>query len=135
MGSDSTHQNLDEACFSTSMRIVECTLESIKDKEKKAKTAKDLFNFITKSLGVLQEDGVFAFYVYLKSEKDQETKMNEIVEMKTVELLNDIINKSLDCSLEKVKLLADDINTLLLAKSLIEKTLIYARYQAKSLSD
>ncbi len=135
MGNDSTHQNLDERCFSTSIKIVEGTLVNIEDKEKKEKKAKDLFNFITKSLGVLQEDGVFAFYVYLKSEKDRETKMNETIEKQTVELLKNITGKPLDCTLEKIKSLADNINTLLLAKSLIEKTLIYARYQAKSLSD
>ncbi len=135
MGNDSTHQNLDERCFSTSIKIVETILLKIEDEEKKEKKAKDLFNFITKSLGVLQEDGVFAFYVYLKSEKDRETKMNETIEKQTVELLKVITDKPLDCTLEKIKSLAEDLNTLLLAKSLIEKTLIYARYQAKSLSD
>ena len=135
MGNISTSNNLDKKCFSYSIRIVEDALKDNEEQESEEKKAKDLFNLITKSLGVLQEDGVFAFYVYLKSEKDKKVKMNEIIEKQTIELLKEIIDMQLDCTLEKIKSLAEDIDTLLFAKSLIEKTLIYARYQAKSLSD
>ena len=129
MGNDQPSNNLDKECFSYSIRIVEDTLKNAKDQKKKAK---NLFILLNKSLGVLQEDGVFAFYVYLKSEKDEDK--NEIEKQK-IELLKDTIDRQVDSTLEKIKSLANDINTLLLAKSLIEKTLIYARYQAKSFSD
>lgn len=132
MGNDQPSNNLDKECFSYSIRIVEDTLKNAKDQKEKKKKAKNLFILLNKSLGVLQEDGVFAFYVYLKSEKDEDK--NEI-EKQTIELLKDTIDRQLDSTLEKIKSLATDINTLLLAKSLIEKTLIYARYQAKSFSD
>jgi uncharacterized linocin/CFP29 family protein len=125
--------NLDKKCFSCSLEIVKA-LNNVKEAERKKK-AKELFNFITKSLGILQEDGVFAFYVYLKSEKDEKSCTINVIEKETVNLLKESINDQLNASLEKIQLLAEDINTLLLAKSLIEKTLIYARYQVKSQSD
>jgi uncharacterized linocin/CFP29 family protein len=125
--------NLDKKCFSCSLEIVKA-LNNVEDVKRKKK-AKELFNFITKSLGILQEDGVFAFYVYLKSEKDEKSYIINAIEEETVNLLKENINNQLNASLEKIQLLAEDINTLLLAKSLIEKTLIYARYQAKSESD
>ncbi|MGC1119593.1 MAG: hypothetical protein WBA22_00745 [Candidatus Methanofastidiosia archaeon] len=125
--------NLDKKCFSCSLEIVKA-LNNVKEAERKKK-AKELFNFITKSLGILQEDGVFAFYVYLKSEKDEKSNTINAIEEETVNLLKESINDQLNASLEKIQLLAEDINTLLLAKSLIEKTLIYARYQVKSESD
>lgn len=119
--------NLDKECFSSSTRIAG-VLSNVKEDERKKK-AKDLFNIITKSLGVLQEDGVFAFYVYLKSEKE------ETIEKETIKLLNKVFKKNMSYTLEDIRNITDDINTLLFAKSLIEKTLIYARYQAKSMSD
>jgi hypothetical protein len=133
MGNNPTSKNLDKECFSCSIEIVKGTLKGIKDQKEKKKKAKNLFILLNKSLGVLQEDGVFAFYVYLKSEKDEDKK-NEKIEEQTIKLLNGTIDQQLD-TLEKIKSLATDINTLLLAKSLIEKTLIYARYQAKSFCD
>lgn len=120
--------NLDRECFSFSMKIVEA-LTNIEDEKEREKEAKNLFNIITKSLGVLQEDGVFAFYVYLKSEKEK------TIEKETINLLNKVFDKNMNCTLENIKEITNDINTLLFAKSLIEKTLIYARYQAKSMSD
>jgi len=93
------------------------------------KLAKNLFNIITKSLGVLQENGVFAFYVYLKSEKEK------TIEKETINLLNKVFDKNMNCKLKDIREFTNNINTLLFAKSLIEKTLIYARYQAKSMSD
>lgn len=113
------------------MKIVE---EFKKVPEADKKKAKGSFNLITKSLGILQEDGVFAFYVYLKSESNKGSEMSVIIEKETVELLKNV-NSQLTANLEQIQLLAEDINTLLLAKTLLEKTLIYARYQVKSESD
>lgn len=117
--------NLDQKCFECSIHVTD--IPEARDKKK----AKDLLNLINKSLGVLEENGVFAFFVYLKSEDKKERR----IEKNVIGLLNCVFNKELDGTLGKTKLLADEINDLLLAKSLIEKTLIYARYQAKAMSD
>jgi hypothetical protein len=121
--------NLDQLCFSKSIEIAG-HLKDLPQGEKKKK-AKELENFIQKSLGVVQEDGVFAFFIYLKA--NDKSCIDAKIENNIIQLLNITIGKRLDTSLEKIKNLGDDINVLLLAKSLIEKTLIYARYQAKSM--
>jgi hypothetical protein len=133
MTMSSHSNNLDKKCFSCSMEIAKA-LKRVVEADKKKK-AKEPFNLITKSLGILQEDGVFAFYVYLRSEKNRGSEMSVIIEEETVKLLKENVNNQLTASLEKIQLLAEDINTLLLAKTLLEKTLIYARYQVKSESD
>lgn len=129
MATNSTVDNLDRKCFSSSMEIAK-EIMAVKEEDKKKK-AKELFNFITKSLGILQENGVFAFFIFLRSEKEK-TKIGNIIEKRTVKLLRENVSNQLDTDLEKIQLLTEDVNTLLFAKSLIEKTLIYARYQAKS---
>ena len=121
--------NLNQLCFSKSLEIVKY-LKKESNKEKKKK-AKDLENFIQKLLGIVQEDGVFAFFIYLKANKN--TCNEAKIENRIINLLNETLNKELNETLESIKSLGNDINELLLAKSLIEKTLIYARYQAKSM--
>jgi len=106
--------NLDQLCFEHGIKI------PLSGEDNNEKT-------IQKLLGIIQEDGVFAFFIYLKANnyKDIENRMRD--------LLNETLDKELNETLESIKSLGDDINKLLLAKSLIEKTLIYARYQAKSM--
>jgi len=117
---------LDKECFSTGVSIV----GSIKNEEKTK-----IENVIQKSLGVVQEDGIFAFIIYLKSikragEKDVAEKIIENIK----KLLQDmeIITHNND-DIEEFKKLGEDMNNMLLAKDLIERTLIYARYHAKAL--
>jgi len=62
---------------------------------------------INKSLGVLQEDGVYAFFLYLESRGNKEKKVTSKV------------TKNLD--------------HLLFTKNMLERTLVYARYHAKAL--
>jgi len=121
--------NLDQLCFSKSLEIVKY-LKNLSDQNIKKK-AKDLENFIQKLLGIVQEDGVFAFFIYLKA--NENTCKEAKIEEKIINLLNETLDKKLNENLASIKSLGNDINKLLLAKSLIEKTLIYARYQAKSM--
>ncbi len=123
-----TQKNVDKECFSHAIKMLE-DVKDISNEEKRKEKAKKIENTINKSLGVLQENGVFAFYVYLKSENE------DTIGKETISLLDEIIDKKIEYELESIKSLADDITTLLFAKALIEKTLIYARYHAKALSD
>jgi hypothetical protein len=105
----------------------------------------DIENMLQKSLGVLQEDGIYAFTVYLDSEgafKDnvegKEKAVKEI--LKNVwNLLSDtdvaLVNGECkrDIVYQELQKLSEDLNKLFLAKDLIEKCLIYARYHAKAL--
>lgn len=113
----------------------------------------DTENLITKSLGILQEDGVYACFLYLasqvKPERDKAKESNaskaaRALANKAAEFLaNDSLgllppNASGDYQqamreIRKPGGLADNLDDLLLAKRLLEQTLIYARYHAKAL--
>ncbi len=115
--------NLDQLAAQTAQQIV-----------KDASSAKDLDILVTKTLGVLQENGVYAAALFLKSrsrkaEKELADKIcsslyslpGRVLPNKEVTSLEDIANK-----------LAGDLDALLLVKQLWEQTLIYVRYGAKA---
>ena len=112
-------------------------LECAKYGNKIVKSDKDE-TLITKSLGVLQEDGVYAFFLYLASRGDKEKELAKRISQETFSLLKEKIGKikeegePLPAIREK---LAPDLDSLLLAKQLLERTLVYARYHAKAITD
>ncbi len=103
--------------------------------------AKDSENTIRNALGVLQEDGVYAMFLWLES-KDRGIR-KEIIPLLNEEeikkyLLNDLQKSDSQnfpegfmefC--EKLKDIAKDIDKLLLMKKILERTLTYALYHAK----
>ncbi|HID30156.1 MAG TPA: hypothetical protein EYP19_09145 [Desulfobacterales bacterium] len=64
-------QNLDRLCAQYGYRICQAVAAEFKDKDGKPDKAKTE-NHITKSLAVLQEDGVYAFFIYLFSRGERE---------------------------------------------------------------
>jgi hypothetical protein len=102
-------------------------------------------NHITRSLGILQEDGVYAFFLYQASrgtgnEKAPATELSTLA--KTLLAQPELSMPgfaTMDDPLEAVRGtdktpgLADNLDQLLLAKRLLEQALIYARYHAKAL--
>lgn len=123
-------QNLDAECAKAGKDIV----DNNKDNEK----GMDIENVINKSLGVLQEDGIYAFYTYLKSESDPnfgvvENKTSEFLKEKDLNLIEANGNDELLGSLKEQVL--EDLDKTFFCKEVLEKTLIYARYHAKALSD
>ncbi|MFN3528072.1 MAG: hypothetical protein ACK4YO_03125 [Candidatus Altarchaeaceae archaeon] len=125
---------------------------NVKDKNK-------IENVIQKSLGILQEDGIFAFVIYLGSiskidekkdaeeiqrkgpiprrdeeKKRDEEKVAEEIQKKIIEMFKDKLKmiSSTDV-INAFQKLCEDIDNMLFAKEIIERTLIYARYRARSL--
>lgn len=86
-------------------------------------------NAITKTLGVLQENGVYACFLYLRAREDNGGKI--IAQMRALLDALGIGNSSQD-DLEYAKQLTQTLTTLLLAKEALEQMLIYARYGAKA---
>lgn len=89
---------------------------------------------ITRALGVLQEDGVYAFFLWCAS------KAGGIKEKAFAFLQEDGILKHLfDGEIDQLKAirekLSDKLDELLFAKELLERTLVYARYHAKALGN
>lgn len=110
--------NLDYLCAKYGQEIPECKSDG---------TA------IQKSLGVLQEDGLFAFILYLESKNDA---INHCTKKEIAKLLNKVEltqNANENNMRENIHKITKNIDNMFLAKDLIEKTLIYARYRAKAL--
>ena len=97
-----------------------------------------LENLITKTLGVLQEQGVYACLLFLFSRTGNEKGLAE----KTRPHLYNLLKKLPVFANEEItdqnalQFFADSVcnnlDTLLLVKELYEQTLIYARYGAKA---
>lgn len=99
--------------------------------------AKEVDNTVTKALGVLQEDGVYACFLYLLA---REKERGRAVIAAMLDLLNDLGLQGLPAATAAPDRLLDDIAqnvtqdlpTLLLAREALERMLIYARYGAKA---
>jgi len=106
-------------------------------------------NFIDKALGVLVNDGVYAYYVFFKAreKKNDEDKNkvkkvfidNLLIKIKNNDHLREYFwdkNKS-NRQNEDVNFfrnLSSDLHKLLFFRDLLERALVYARYHAKALS-
>ncbi len=99
---------------------------------------KDMDNIVTKALGVLQEDGVYACFLYLLAK--EKGNGGDVVVEEMLNLLDGLGfgwgNPGNDSSEEVLKHVTDKVTAnlerLLLAKETLEQMLIYARYGAKA---
>jgi len=126
-----TEQNLDRISAEMGFKLAE-NFESKDD-------ARKLENLVTKALGVLIEDGLFAYIIWLKSRSENEKKYcKKIIEVSS-NLLKDervaLASKDSDSKdLQDIVLeISKDIQKTLLARQLLERMLVYARYRAKAL--
>ena len=131
--------NLDALCARCGYDIAQGVYHALKGDAQRAE------NHITKSLGILQEDGVYAFFLYQASRRARnEEKAAKSLATLAKELLGQrelgmtgfaTLNDPLEAvrGTEATPGLADDLDQLLLAKRLLEQALIYARYHAKAL--
>ncbi|MCW6034765.1 hypothetical protein K4A83_00540 [Spirulina subsalsa FACHB-351] len=99
--------------------------------------ASDIENTVTKTLGVLQENGVYACFLYLLAKEKENGK---VVVSEILNLLQDLNfgwNKPHDLSPDAVlkhitNNVTQNLERLLLTKETLEQMLIYARYGAKA---
>ncbi|RMD74460.1 MAG: hypothetical protein D6823_11620 [Chloroflexi bacterium] len=128
--SNGTQLNLDRLAAKHAQQIIDRT----KDKPSSA-----VDNTITKALGVLQEDGVYACFLYLLA---REKENGPVVVDEMLNLLDQLgfgWGKPADNSPEKVlahitEKVTVNLERLLLVKETLEQMLIYARYGAKARS-
>lgn len=129
--SNQTQLNLDRLAAQHAQAIIERT---------KDKKASDVDNTITKALGVLQENGVYACFLYLLAREGGEGGNGPVVVEEMLKLLEGLgfgWNKPASNKPEDVlKHISDKVTVnlerLLLAKETLEQMLIYARYGAKA---
>ena len=137
--------NLDRLAAEHAQAIISCT------RRERGADAKDVDNTITKALGVLQEDGVYACFLYLYAkevdkkevDKKKEEKDNgSVVIEEMLNLLGELPGFEHTKPLENIEQVLGyitnkvtvDLERLLLAKETLEQMLIYARYGAKARS-
>lgn len=127
-------ENLDRVCARYGWQIAE---------QVRQKLGNGTENHVTRSLGVLQEDGVYAFFLYQDSRKSEnegpkrlEDQARELLQVAQIEPFTQVTDplEAVRGS-DKVKGLADDLSGLLLAKRLLQQALIYARYHAKAMEE
>ena len=125
--------NLDLKAAETAQAI----LESIKPTVEDAKEAEDL---ITKTLGVVQENGPYAGILFLCSKTGNEKDTPSLVRRRLLELAENLGVHNLAASGDSRRILKSvieqiclDTNVLLLVKQSWEQALIYARHSAKAL--
>lgn len=105
--------------------------ETFKNKD----DAEKLETMVTKALGILIEDGLFAYTIWLESRGNRERKYAAEILNKSLDLLKDerikLVNdgKLRDAILK----ISESIQKTLLARQLLERMLVYARYRAKAL--
>lgn len=128
--------NIDAIAAGAGFEMAEKVFRESEKKDAKAKKS-DTENWITKSLGVLQEQGVYAFFLYLAAQKKPATQALSKQAESLLSQQGIIVERSDDIDiLEEVRgELAKDINRLLLSHSVLTQALIYARYHAKALPD
>jgi len=103
---------------------------------------KEVDNLVTKALGVLQENGVYACFLFLFSRsREKDEQISKVVRGQLILLAAEDLPfgwkapRSKDAQ-EVLPYISDTIcaklDPLLMAKELFEQTLIYARYGAKA---
>ena len=100
-------------------------------KDPQATKPKELENVITNTLGVLQENGVYACFLYLLA-RENDASQRIIEQMRALLAALGIVNAPADHHLKYARDLTENLPTLLLAKEALEQLLIYARYGAKA---
>ena len=128
-------QNIDRLCAEVGFSIPQVSLDKSKQE-----------NTIQKALGVLSQDGVFAYMIWLESRnslhptagkvdeitaKNIHEKSSEI--LKCMKLIEDHTDyKGLRDKLTRSNGVLEDIHQMFLVKQVFERMLTYALYRAKS---
>ena len=122
-------KNIDSKISEVSYEIA----KAINEKPKKDKSKYK--NEVDKALGVLVNDGVYAYYVYVKYKGVDDIlleKLEPLLQFVKVEENEGQENALNEEYLEK---LSKDLNNLLFFRDLVERVLVYVRYHLKAMGD
>ncbi|NLX19893.1 MAG: hypothetical protein GXY53_11545 [Desulfobulbus sp.] len=118
-------ENLDLACAKAGKTIAK-------------KPSKELENIVTDALAVLEEQGLYALFLYLEKAVSgtEKKKMAEKISLELNEFLKKTPqqfpllpdNTEIFASFQQI---ANNLDNLLLARDLVRQTLVYARYHAR----
>lgn len=113
-------ENLDLACARTGQAIAE-------------KPSKELEKLVTSALAVLEEQGVYALFLFLKTRGGKaaptiEQKVREF--LKTTPQRAPLLSGDGDV-FASLQSMSEDLDKLLLARDLLRQALVYARYHVR----
>lgn len=114
--------NLDLACAETGRALAAL-----------GEDPKQIENTLTKALGVLQEQGVYALFLFLSAREKRRgvAKLARLLEQNgCVSGLSE--HNHGDEFFKILDILTGDLDTLLFARELLERALVYGRYHAKA---
>jgi hypothetical protein len=125
-------QNLDIYAAKFGQAIADIVIKNGAPEDKRSKIVRQAENHVTKSLGILQENGLYALFLYQEVEPDFIKKevagqCRSLLEKEPVALLKP--GEDLFAGLRK---LCSEFGRLFFAKDLIERVLVYARYHLKA---
>ncbi|WP_456465763.1 hypothetical protein [Desulfurobacterium sp.] len=106
--------------------------EIVKEIKNKGNEKTKYKNEIDKALGVLANDGVYSYYVYVKSKKIDDIFLSKLAEVSQFILLE---NSHTELNQSFFEDLSNNLNSLLFFREILEKILIYARYHAKAIGE
>ncbi len=115
-----TFENLDLTCAKVGKTIAE-------------RPSKELENLITSALAVLEEQGIYALFLFLKTRggSGAENVNQKIYEfLKVTPQQAPLLSGNADV-FTSLQQMAKDLDKLLLARDLVRQTLVYARYHAR----
>ena len=120
-----TEENLDKIAAEVGFELA----------DNKKDSAKEFERTVTKALGILIEDGLFAYAIWLESEDEKEIidKSFELLKDKTKLIENNYTNNKEKLREATLKEISPSIEKTLLARQLLERMLVYARYRAKAM--
>jgi len=129
-----------EAAKAAQEIIAETNKKIVPTSEGRRNTTKsEVENLVTKMLGVLQMNGVYACMLFLYSRTSGTDKVVSEITRKKLIKMTELLGKKAateDNAEEVLKYLTDnicnDLDTLILTKQLWEQTLTYTRYSAKA---
>ena len=119
----STFENLDLACAKAGKDIA-------------TKPSRELKKLATDTLAVLEEQGVYALFLFLKVQTGKNQKVAEYISRDLHEFLKKtphhkaLLSDKGDIFLS-LQRMAEELDNLLLARDLLRQTLVYARYHAR----
>jgi hypothetical protein len=94
--------------------------------------SKELENIITSALAVLEEQGVYALFLFLKTRggaaENVSKKINDF--LKATPWQAPLLPNNTDL-FKSLQQMAEDLDKLLLARDLVRQALVYARYHAR----
>jgi len=119
-----TFENLDLVCAKAGKKIA-------------AKPSKELENLVTNALAVLEEQGVYALFLFLKAQTGKTRQLAEDIHDKLFTFLKKtpqqapLLSDNGDDIFASLQQMAKDLDKLLMARDLVRQTLVYARYHAR----